>query len=171
MSSPTAESRSPKLFLVALLSRVTRALDVAGTLAAPLVLRIALALPFIRSGLTRWDGFLSISPSTTYLFGELFKLHIFGGEYAFPFPDAVAFLVGSAELVLPALLIIGFATRFAALGLLLMTGVIQLVVPDGWVNFHLYWAAIALAIIALGGGPVSIDNQLSRRFTKPLAPT
>ena len=170
MSSPTAESRSPKLFLVALLSRVTRALDVAGTLAAPLVLRIALALPFIRSGLTRWDGFLSISPSTTYLFSELFKLHIFGGEYAFPFPDAVALLVGSAELVLPALLIIGFATRFAALGLLLMTGASQLVVPDGWVNFHLYWAAIALAIIALGGGPVSIDNLLSRRFIRPLAP-
>ena len=170
MSSPTAEFRAPQLFLVALLSRVARALAVAGTVAAPLVLRIALALPFIRSGLTRWDGYLSISPSTTYLFSELFMLHIFGGEYAFPFPDAVAFLVGSAELVLPALLIIGFATRYAALGLLLMTGVIQLVVPDGWVNFHLYWAAIALAIIALGGGPVSIDRLLSRSLPKTLAP-
>ena len=168
MSSPIAEFRAAQVFPLALLTGVTRALAVAGTLAAPPVLRIAVALPFIRSGLTRWDGYLSISPSTTYLFSELFKLHIFGGEYAFPFPDAVAFLVGAAELVLPALLIIGFATRYAALGLLLMTGVIQLVVPDGWVNFHLYWAAIALAIIALGGGPLSIDRLLSRSLPKPL---
>ena len=170
MSSPIAEFRAAQVFPLALLTGVTRALAVAGTLAAPPVLRIAVALPFIRSGLTRWDGYLSISPSTTYLFSELFKLHIFGGEYAFPFPDAVAFLVGSAELALPALLIIGLATRYAALGLLLMTGVIQLVVPDGWVNFHLYWAAIALAIIALGGGPFSIDRLLSRSLPKTLAP-
>ena len=170
MSFPAASVHTAPTLALVLLARVTRVLTMAATFAAPPVLRMALALPFIRSGLTRWDGFLSISPSTTYLFSELFKLHIFGGEYAFPFPDAVAFLVGSAELVLPALLIIGFATRYAALGLLLMTGVIQLVVPDGWVNFHLYWAAIALAIIALGGGPLSIDRLLSRSLPKTLAP-
>ena len=37
---------------------------------APAVLRIALAVPFFRSGLTRWDGFLSLSPSAAYLFEE-----------------------------------------------------------------------------------------------------
>ena len=170
MSLPTANLRTAPALPLALLRRATSALVIAATFAAPPVLRIALALPFIRSGLTRWDAFLSISPSTSFLFTEMFKLHILGGEYPFPFPDAVAFLVGSAELALPALLILGLATRYAALGLLLMTGVIQLVVPDGWVNFHLYWAAIALAIIALGGGTLSIDGLLARRFTKPLAP-
>ena len=62
-----------------------------------------------------------------------------------------------AEILLPALLIVGLATRLLALGLLLMTGVIQLVFPEGWVNFHLYWAALALAVMALGPGRLAMD--------------
>jgi putative oxidoreductase len=41
-----------------------------------------------------------------------------------------------------------------------MTGVIQLVVPEGWANFHLPWAALAVAIIALGPGPLSLDHLI-----------
>ena len=133
-----------------------------GSVIAPPVARVALALPFLRSGFTRWDGFLSISPGTDYLFEEQFKLHLFGGLYAFPMPDDVAFLVGSAEIVLPALLLVGLATRFAALGLLVMTGVIQLVFPDGWANFHLYWAALAFCVMALGPGQLSLDHGIGR---------
>lgn len=131
-----------------------------GSILAPPVARIALALPFIRSGLTRWDGFLSISPATDYLFEQQFKLHIAGHVFDFPAPDMLAFLVGSAEITLPTLLLIGLATRVSALGLLIMTGVIQLVFPDGWANFHLYWAALALAVMALGPGCLSIDHWL-----------
>jgi putative oxidoreductase len=127
------------------------------SLVAPPVVRIALALPFLRSGFTRWDGLLSISPGTDYLFEEQFKLHVFGGLYGFPAPDTLSFIVGLAEITLPALLLIGLATRFSALGLLIMTGVIQLVFLDGWANFHLYWAALALALMGLGPGPVSLD--------------
>ncbi len=43
-----------------------------------------------------------------------------------------------------------------------MTGVIQLVFPDGWMNFHLYWAALALAIMALGPGCLSVDHWIAR---------
>jgi len=131
---------------------------------APPVLRIALAVPFFRSGLTRWDGFLSLTPSTVYLFQHEFKLHIFGAAYGFPDPTLVAFLTGCAEITLPILLVLGFATRFAALGLLAMTGVIELVVPSGWANFHLPWASIALAIIALGPGPLSLDHLIWGRI-------
>jgi putative oxidoreductase len=127
---------------------------------APPVLRIALALPFLRSGLTRWDGFLSLSPGTLFLFEEQFRLHIFGGVYALHAPDQLALLTAIAEIVLPILLIVGLATRFAALGLLVMTGVIQLVFPDGWANFHLYWAALAVGIIAIGPGAISIDQWI-----------
>lgn len=134
----------------------------AAWLVAPPVMRIALALPFFRSGLTRWDGFLSLSPGTLFLFEEQFKLHIFGQEYAFPAPDQLAFLTGANEITLPILLIIGFGTRFAALGLLVMTGIIQLVFPDGWVNFHLYWAALALGIIAIGPGTLSADHWIAK---------
>ncbi len=131
---------------------------------APPVLRIALALPFFRSGLTRWDSFLSLSQGTTFLFEEQFKLHILGHLYSFPFPDVSAYTVGVLEIVLPILLFVGIATRFAATGLLVMTGVIQLVFPDGWVNFHLYWAAISLALIALGPGALSVDHLLVHVF-------
>lgn len=145
-------------------SAATRALNgltrLAG-LAAPPVMRIALALPFLRSGLTRWDDFPTLSAGTLYLFEEQFSLHLFGHDVALPAPDQLAWLTAVAELALPALLLLGLGTRLAALGLLLMTGVIQLVVPDGWANFHLYWAALALGIIALGAGPLSLDRWLS----------
>jgi len=125
---------------------------------APPALRIALATPFFRSGLTKWDGFLSLSPAAAYLFEDEFKLHIFGNAYDFPLPLLVAYLDGIAEIVLPFLLVAGLATRFSALALLIMTGVIQLVVPEGWANFHLPWAALAIAIIALGPGRLSLDH-------------
>src|ERR1700756_4811809 len=88
---------------------------------APPVLRIALALPFFKSGLTKWDGFLSLSPAASYLFEDEFKLHVFGHAYDFPFPAVFAYFDGIAEILLPVLLILGFATRFSALALLVMT--------------------------------------------------
>jgi putative oxidoreductase len=124
---------------------------------APPILRIALAVPFFKSGLTKWDGFLSLSAAAAFLFEDEFKLHIFGQAYDFPLPTAFAFLDGIAEIVLPVLLVVGLATRVSAFGLLIMTGVIQLVVPEGWANFHLPWAALAIAIIALGPGSLSLD--------------
>ncbi len=93
-----------------------------------------------------------------FLFETLFKLHIFGEAYDFPAPDLLAFPVAVAEIALPILLVLGLATRLAALALLVMTAVIQLVFPDGWANFHLYWASLAIAIIALGPGPFSADR-------------
>jgi putative oxidoreductase len=139
-------------------------LALSARLVAPPTLRIALAVPFLRSGLTKWDGLLSLSPTASYLFEEEFKLHIFGGEYDFPAPAVMAHLTAFAEITLPILLVLGLATRFAALGLLLMTGVIQLVVPDGWANFHLPWAAMAIAIVALGAGPLSLDHLVEARI-------
>ncbi len=131
---------------------------------APPLLRVALAVPFFKSGLTKWEGFLSLSPAAVFLFEDEFKLHIFGQAYDFPLPTAVTFLDGVAEIVLPVLLVIGLATRFSALGLLAMTGVIQLVVPEGWANFHLPWAALAVAIIALGPGTLSLDHLINERL-------
>jgi len=131
---------------------------------APPLLRVALAVPFFRSGLTKWDGFLSLSPMAAFLFEDEFKLHIFGETYDFPMPEVVAFVVGSAEIVLPTLLVLGLATRLSAFGLLVMTVIIQLVVPDGWANFHLPWAAMAVALVALGPGPFSLDHFVAEQF-------
>ena len=103
---------------------------------------------------------------TSFLFEDEFKLHILGETYNFPAPEFVASVVGTVEIVLPTLLVIGLATRLSALGLLIMTGIIQLVVPEGWANFHLPWAAMAVAVIALGPGPWSLDHVLDRQFAK-----
>ena len=65
-------------------------------------------------------------------------------------PEWMALAPASAEVALPLLLVLGLCTRYAALGLLAMTAVIQLTYPDGWQNFHLPWAAMALAILTFG---------------------
>ncbi|CAG1008795.1 MAG: DoxX family protein [Rhizobiaceae bacterium] len=128
-----------------------------------LVLRFALAIPFYRSGLTKWDGFLQLSGGAEFLFAQEFRLHILGGEYPYPFPLVAAHAAGIAEIVLPVLLVLGLFTRLSALGLLAMTAVIQITVPEGWANFHLPWAAMALALATFGGGRLSLDALLARR--------
>ncbi len=134
---------------------------------ARIALRVALAVPFYRSGLTKWDGFLQLSDSAVFLFEEEFKLHVFGAAIDYPAPAAMAFLSGCAEILLPILLVLGLGTRFAAFGLLVMTGVIQLTIPDGWANFHLPWAAMALALVAWGGGRFSLDRLAVRKGLVP----
>ena len=128
-----------------------------------LALRVALAVPFFKSGLTKWDGFLQLSNGARYLFTQEFRLHILGQQIPYPFPLTMATLAGIGEIVLPVLLVLGLGTRFAALGVLLMTAVIQLTVPEGWANFHLPWAAMALALVVYGGGAASLDRLLSSR--------
>ncbi len=127
---------------------------------ALLTTRLALAVPFFASGLTKWDGVGRLSAGALYLFREEFRLHLFGAEFAYPFPAAMAFAAGTAEIVLPILLVAGLATRWAALGLLAMTAVVQLTVPDGWANFHLPWAAMALVLVVFGGGRAGCDALL-----------
>jgi putative oxidoreductase len=137
-----------------------------GRCIALLATRIALAVPFWRSGLTKWDGFLHLSDSARLLFAEEFRLHIFGREIPYPLPVVVAHLSGVAEICLPVLLVLGLGTRYAAAGLLIMTGIIQLTVPDGWANFHLPWAAMALTLIVFGPGRVAVDTLIGRRSHK-----
>jgi putative oxidoreductase len=124
-----------------------------------LVLRIALALPFLRAGQTDWDDWFVLSFGVKARFADL-RLHLFGAEYPFPQPDLMALAAGVAEVALPTLLIIGLGTRYAGLGLLVMTGVIQLSFPEGWANFHLYWASLALAIMTFGPGRIALDYVL-----------
>jgi len=126
-----------------------------------LVLRFGLAVPFWRSGVNKWNGFLELNDVAVLLFSTEFKLHLPGGPYSFPAPGAMAFIVGSAEILLPVLLILGLATRLSALALLLMTLVVQLTVPHGW-PFHLTWAAMALGIMAWGPGRISLDHWIER---------
>ncbi|WP_435101813.1 DoxX family protein [Arhodomonas sp. AD133] len=129
-----------------------------------LLLRVTVAIPFWKSGLTKFDGFLQVSPGAVWLFANDFQLHILGETYAYPFPAAVTLLSGLGELILPTLLVFGLGARFASLGLLAMTGIIQLTVPDGWQTYHLPWAAMLFPILAMGPGRIAVDAVIARYF-------
>ncbi len=126
-----------------------------------LVLRLALAVPFWKSGILKWSGFLQLNDTAVTLFTDEFRIHLPGGPYPFPAPVVFAFLSGSGEILFPILLVLGLATRYAALGLLFMTVIVELTVPDGW-PIHITWAAMALGIMAWGPGRASTDHALHR---------
>jgi putative oxidoreductase len=144
---------------------IDRAVGIIQWIAQPsltqMMLRLALAVPFWRSGILKWSGFLQLNETAIDLFTDEFKLHLPGGPYDFPAPAVMAFLSGSAEIIFPVLLVLGLGTRFAAFGLLLMTCIVELTVPDGW-PIHLTWAAMALGIMAWGAGRLSVDYALAR---------
>lgn len=126
---------------------------------ASLALRVGIAIPFWKSGLTKWDSFGVLSETPLVLFENEFMLHILGKEYSFPFPAFMAYASSIGEIVLPILVVLGLFTRFAALGLLLMTAIIQLTFPDAW-PLHFTWAAMALGVVYLGGSKISLDRFL-----------
>lgn len=167
MSGDRVAAVEPLQLLGGLVDRASRLVQ---TVASPslvqLVMRVALAVPFWRSGILKWDGFLRLSDTAITLFTDEFMLHLPGGPYHFPAPTVMAFLSGSGEMFFPVLLVLGFATRFAGLGLLFMTAIVELTVPDGW-PIHLTWAAMALGIMAWGPGQVSIDYLLRSFLQMP----
>lgn len=124
---------------------------------ALLAARAGLAAVFWSSGRTKVvEGtWLQVSETTRLLFAS---------EYAgVPLPPALAATLATyAEFFLPLLLVLGLGTRFAALGLLGMTAVIQVFVyPDAW-RVHLVWAALALVLLSRGGGVFSLDVLVRR---------
>lgn len=114
--------------------------------------RVFPAMVFWQSARTKVDGF-SIKDSTYFLFEHVYALPLI--------PHGPAAVIATvAEHVLPILLILGFFARFSALGLLIMTAVIQLFVfPDAWVT-HGLWAAALLVTVAQGPGRLSLDHAL-----------
>lgn len=123
-----------------------------------LALRGGLAGIFWSSARTRVDGLLTVSDNTYFLFEEEYRLPLIT-------PDLAAQLATYAEHLLPVMLVLGIGSRFAALGLFIMTLTIQLFVyPDAFLSTHFGWFALALAIIARGPGRVSIDHLIARRL-------
>lgn len=128
-----------------------------------LVARFGAAAIFFLSGRTKVEGLLTIT-DTTY---ELFQT-----EYALPLadPEIAAHVATYAEHLFPILLVLGLATRPAALALLGMTATIQIFVyPDAWPT-HLSWAGLLLPLIAKGGGAWSIDRLIRRALGERARP-
>lgn len=137
-----------------------RGIGLTETWARPVALlgaRLLVARVFFLSGLTKWDG-LSIREDAFYLFADEYF-----ARYALPASATNAFTVAAAigEVALPVLLALGVFTRFAALGLLIMTAVIQIFVyPQEWWTVHAWWAAVLALLAVTGPGAISLDRLL-----------
>ncbi|MBZ8140056.1 hypothetical protein CLD22_09125 [Rubrivivax gelatinosus] len=137
-----------------------------------LLARLALAAVFWRSGQTKVEGFVLDLVEGRFEFGwprlAPQAVDLFRDEYRLPLlpPEAAALLAAGAEHLLPALLLLGLGTRAAALGLLVMTAVIQLFVYPGAWPTHGVWAAALAWLVLGGGGPWSLDALLAR-FREP----
>ncbi len=132
---------------------------ISGKVAESLILlfvRIAFAGIFWRSGRTKVaeGSWFSISDTTYYLFADDYS--------GVPLPsDLAAVLATVSEHVFPILLVAGLFTRFSAAALLGMTLVIQFFVfPEVWWSVHAIWAALALVLVARGGGSLALDAAL-----------
>lgn len=156
-TAPAAPARSGAgSGLAGLVGRAIALMDRLPWSVTALALRIFPAAVFWQSGRTKVEG-LALKDSTFFLFEH---------EYALPVidPALAAYLATIAEHVFPVLLVIGLATRFSALALLIMTAVIQVFVyPGAWVT-HGLWAATFLALIAKGPGVVSLDHLVRKRY-------
>ncbi len=128
---------------------------------ALLAARLVVAQAFFLSGLTKIrDG------ETTLL--------LFENEYAVPLlSPPVAAVAGTAgELVLPVLLALGLAGRFAAAGLSVVNVVAVLSLAEiapAALQQHQFWGSLLVAVLLWGPGRWSADALLARRFTMPRA--
>jgi putative oxidoreductase len=125
--------------------------------------RVALIRVFWWSARTRVEpgSWFTLNDSTTYLFENEFRIHLPWTDFAIPMPDVVAYITMTFEHLLPILLVLGLGTRFAALGLLGMTIVIESIYPEQY-NEHLPWAVCCLILIKFGGGLFSLDALIAK---------
>lgn len=119
---------------------------------ALLAARLWIAKVFFYSGLTKiktWDS----------------TLMLFEYEYNVPVlsPAMAAYLATGAELILPVLLVLGFMTPVAAMGLFIMTLVIEFFVYPGTTE-HYYWLLILGVLLTLGSGKFSVDHLLHNKW-------
>lgn len=71
----------------------------------------------------------------------------------------LAYVLCFAEFALPIMLVLGIGTRFAALGLLGLTILMQLyIAPQALWTAHIYWGAILIVLMSLGAGKISVDH-------------
>ncbi|MEC9290836.1 MAG: DoxX family protein [Pseudomonadota bacterium] len=119
---------------------------------ALLAARIWIAKVFFYSGLTKiktWDSTLTL----------------FEYEYAVPVlpTEVAAYMATAGELILPVLLVFGLFTPIAALGLFIMTLVIEFLVYPGTTE-HYYWMLLLGILMTHGSGKLGLDHFIKKKF-------
>ena len=139
-----------------------------------LVARFAGAIDFWRSGQTKIasEPFLGIKWNVFDIVEK--KYYLFENVYGIPKPLVPTMTQAATigEFILPLLLVFGFMSRFAALGLLAMTAFIQFYVypeellkPNGNWSTHLLWTAPLLLTLVKGPGWFSLDYFFGKNKT------
>lgn len=83
-------------------------------------------------------------------------------DYPAPLDSNFMIYAGTfAEFFLSIAILLGLFTRYAAIGLLGVTLVIQFVEPAGWWAAHVYWVLLLVYLVRQGGGLVSVDRVLA----------
>lgn len=124
---------------------------------AQLAARLYLAQVFFLAGLTKlrdWE-------STLLLFEHEYQVPLLS-----PMLAAVSGTAG--ELLLPVLLVLGLAGRFAAAGLFVVNAVAVLALPEiapAALQQHQFWGSLALGLLLWGPGRWSADALLARRLS------
>jgi putative oxidoreductase len=129
---------------------------------SPTLARLTVGLVFFQSG---WGKLHSLEQVTGYF-----------SELGLPAPAFQALLASSAELVCGGLLLLGLATRFAAVPLIItMCVAIRTALWDQVSGLSSLAGLLEFAYIALlfwlatdGGGPLSLDRLLAARRERPV---
>jgi len=134
--------------------------------------RFSIAAIFWKSGETKVQGLALDIVSGEFQFGlprlADSAVFLFKEEYRLPLisPESAAIMAAFAEHFFPLMILIGLATRFSALALLIMTLTIQLLVyPDAYPT-HGVWATVLLLLLAKGPGAVALDHFIARKFSR-----
>lgn len=153
--------------IVATLDRTNQIMAMVPAWFVSLLIRFAVASPFWRSVQTKISGwelfgqswkFWNVSESTFLLFEHEYTVPLLPVKLA-------AHLATYGEFFLSIAIVLGLFTRLSAVGLLIMTAVIQVFVySDAW-NVHILWAALLIYLIKYGGGTISIDYLLHKKIT------
>lgn len=125
-----------------------------------LAIRLWMARIFFTSGWSKFSNYLNGDwGATVFLFKE---------EHPLPgiAPETAAIMGTAGELILPVLLAFGLGGRFAAAGLLIMTGVIEFLVPNYSNPQHYLWMLLLAVPLLKGPGKISLDYILGRTLFK-----
>jgi putative oxidoreductase len=166
-SSALVLASPPATGLAGLVTKVNQAMARVPHSFIALLGRFAIAGVFWKSGQTKLEGLAIDIVEGTFQFGwprlSESAVDLFRDEYRLPLlsPELAATLATVGEHMLPVFILLGLGTRLAALGLLVMTAVIQLLVYPGAWPTHGVWAAVLLWLMARGPGVVSLDHWLA----------
>jgi putative oxidoreductase len=169
---PLSRRAAGRLAPIDLLTRGHAAFSAIPASAIALLARVAIAAVFWLSGQTKVEGFAIdlVAGQVELGWPRLSEnaVALFRDEYRLPLlpPELAATLAALGEHLLPLMLLAGLGTRWAALGLLGMTAVIQGLVYPGAYATHGTWAAVLLGLMAHGPGAFSLDHLIARRRSR-----